>query len=172
MSDIRWEPVSWVTLDELPPGCVFVTQDGVLAVKSEYKYNGEFNSQWRCILLASGEYAHFEQGNSTLVAAVEIATPVAAPMPLEMQLSAQADELMAARDSVRVFREGNLRREQELVTLRTQLEEANRRIAELELANERLTASADPEALVIVYGKGVSDERNRWRQKKEETTND
>lgn len=50
---------------------------------------------------------------------------------------------------------------------------AQARIVELELANERLIASADPEALTIVYGMGVSDERNRWRNKtKQEATDD
>lgn len=60
----------WVTLEALPPGAVFVTEDGVLAVKSEYHYmNGD---QWQCVLLTSGEYAHFARGNNTLVSAVEV----------------------------------------------------------------------------------------------------
>lgn len=65
-------PVAWVSLEELPPGTVFVTQDGILAVKSEYRYGNEVDSQCRCILLGSGEYAHFKEGNDTLVVAVEV----------------------------------------------------------------------------------------------------
>jgi len=56
----------WTTLDDLRPGAVFVTLDGVKAVKSKYKYtNGQ--SQWECILLASGEFAHFPEENQTKV---------------------------------------------------------------------------------------------------------
>lgn len=64
---------TWVRLDDLPPGFLFLTQGGILAVKSEYHYSN--GGQWRCILLASGEYAHFEDGNDTLVMALEVAIP-------------------------------------------------------------------------------------------------
>lgn len=67
--------MNWVTLDDLPPGYVFITQDGILAVKSEYHYSNGLDAQWRCILLGSGEYAHFENGNDTLVSALEIEAP-------------------------------------------------------------------------------------------------
>jgi hypothetical protein len=40
----------------LPRGAVFETIDGTRAVKSEYGYD---NGGCECILLASGEYAHF-----------------------------------------------------------------------------------------------------------------
>jgi hypothetical protein len=58
------------TLDALRPGALFVTRDGIYAVKSEYRYSGAPGSQWQCILLASGEYAHFPEGNKTLVRVV------------------------------------------------------------------------------------------------------
>lgn len=46
----------WIRLHELPRGAVFETIDGTRAVKSEYGYD---NGGCQCILLASGEYAHF-----------------------------------------------------------------------------------------------------------------
>lgn len=57
------EPV-WVRLENLPPGSLFVTKNGIKAVKSEYHYSNA--GQCKCILLASGEYAHFADGNDTL----------------------------------------------------------------------------------------------------------
>lgn len=59
----------WVKLEDLPPGFVFVTQDGILAVKSEYHLTG---GQCMCVLLASGEYAHFLDGNDTMVQALGV----------------------------------------------------------------------------------------------------
>lgn len=56
----------WTTLDKLRPGAVFVTRDGIKAVKSEYKY-GDGSTQWECILLASGEFADFPEKNQTQV---------------------------------------------------------------------------------------------------------
>lgn len=61
----------WIELIDLLPGYVFETEDGILAVKSEYFYSNG-NPQPQCILLASGEYAHFEGGPETLVRAVGI----------------------------------------------------------------------------------------------------
>ena len=52
----------WTTLDELRPGAIFVTRSGVKAVKSEYRY-GDGSTQWECILLSSGEFAHFPNKN-------------------------------------------------------------------------------------------------------------
>lgn len=46
----------WTTLAELPEGAVFETESGTRAVKSEYHYD---NGACKCILLDSGEYAHF-----------------------------------------------------------------------------------------------------------------
>lgn len=62
--------ISEVTLFELRPGAIFVTRDGVRAVKTQYHYP---NGQCECVLLKSGEYAHFEQGNLTMVQEVEAA---------------------------------------------------------------------------------------------------
>ena len=56
----------WTTLDDLRPGAVFITREGIKAVKSEYKYS-DGQSQWECILLASGEFAHFPEKNQTEV---------------------------------------------------------------------------------------------------------
>lgn len=47
----------WTTLDALRKGAIFETQDGIRAVKSEYWYSTGGAPQ--CVLLASGEYAHF-----------------------------------------------------------------------------------------------------------------
>lgn len=58
----EWEP-----LGAIDKGSVFVSQGGVWAVKSEYFYSNKPFSQCQCILLASGEYAHFEFGNGTPV---------------------------------------------------------------------------------------------------------
>lgn len=58
------------TLEALRPGAIFVTRDGCYAVKSEYFYP---NGVCECVLLASGEYAHFKDGNRTLVREVRIA---------------------------------------------------------------------------------------------------
>ena len=47
---------NWTSLAELPNGALFETRAGVRAVKTEYLY------PWggiECVLLASGEYAHF-----------------------------------------------------------------------------------------------------------------
>jgi len=61
----------WVTLEDLRTGAIFVTKDGIYAVKSEYYYSGEVISQSQCILLASGEFAHFPEKNKTLVREVK-----------------------------------------------------------------------------------------------------
>ena len=63
---------TWRPLGDLAPGLIFTTQDGVLALKSEYHYE---HGPCKCILLGTGEYAHFADGDNTLVAAVEM--PVA-----------------------------------------------------------------------------------------------
>ncbi len=57
----------WTTLGELRYGALFVTQEGTMAVKSEYRYSNDPQAQCLCILLESGEYAHFVDGNKTLV---------------------------------------------------------------------------------------------------------
>lgn len=45
-----------MTLNEVASGSVFVTVSGVIAVKTEYFYS---TGTPMCILLESGEYAHF-----------------------------------------------------------------------------------------------------------------
>lgn len=50
----------WQALSEIPNGSIFETGDGIQAVKSEYRYSNEYPAI-QCILLASGEYAHFAQ---------------------------------------------------------------------------------------------------------------
>jgi len=55
----------WTTLDELPCGSLFVTERyGTVAVKSEYTM---ISGQWECIIVGTGEYAHFEDGNGERV---------------------------------------------------------------------------------------------------------
>ena len=67
----------WTTLiSQLQPGAVFKTHDGILAVKSEYHMP---NAQSECVLLASGEYAHFPEKNDTEVQEIPLALIKAAP---------------------------------------------------------------------------------------------
>lgn len=47
----------WITLHALRKGAIFETRDGIRAVKSEYWYSNYSAPQ--CVLLESGEYAHF-----------------------------------------------------------------------------------------------------------------
>jgi hypothetical protein len=62
---MRYGP--WLTLEKLPKGAIFETEEGCRAVKSEYHYGNAPDSQWQCVLLASGEYAHFPEKNRTRV---------------------------------------------------------------------------------------------------------
>lgn len=62
----------WITLRELREGAVFENRDGVRAVKSEYHYS---NGQCECVLLESGEYAHFPAGNQEPVRELVVAAP-------------------------------------------------------------------------------------------------
>lgn len=59
------------TLEELREGALFITKDGTLAVKSQYRMS---NNQCECILLSSGSYAHFERRNSEPVIEVDLHT--------------------------------------------------------------------------------------------------
>ena len=68
---VRETSVKWGRLGDLPPGLIFATKNGVLAVKSEYHYSS--TGHCMCVLLQSGEYAHFPEGDETLVTALEIA---------------------------------------------------------------------------------------------------
>lgn len=58
------------TIASLRPGAVFVTPGGVYAVKSEYTIDQ--GTQCQCILLESGEYAWFEEGDNTRVREVKV----------------------------------------------------------------------------------------------------
>ncbi len=58
-------------LADIRNGALFVTTDGIVAVKSEYHYA---NGQSECILLASGEYAHFPNKNNEQVFELPIST--------------------------------------------------------------------------------------------------
>lgn len=62
----RMEQREWMFLSDLPNGAIFTTKDGIRAVKTEYYYTNE-NRQPMCILLASGEFAHFPEKEKTLV---------------------------------------------------------------------------------------------------------
>jgi hypothetical protein len=66
----------WTTLGELQPGALFRTRAGILAVKSEYYYP---NAQSECVLLASGEYAHFPEKNDVEVQEIPLALVKAVP---------------------------------------------------------------------------------------------
>lgn len=65
------ELVDWLPLGELRCGAIFETRDGIHAVKSEYWYDN--GGAPECILLGSGEYAHFPNGAAELVREVHIA---------------------------------------------------------------------------------------------------
>ena len=54
-------PPTWTTLRDLRPGALFVTRDGIIALKTEYHTFGR--TQCDCYLTASGESAHFPDGD-------------------------------------------------------------------------------------------------------------
>lgn len=76
----------WTTIGALRNGAMFLTRDGVLAVKSEYTYP---NGGCQVTLLASGEYGHFNQGTEDVthndVAVVEI-EPGVKREPVEIKI--------------------------------------------------------------------------------------
>jgi hypothetical protein len=62
-------------LGNVPNGSLITVRDQasgelIVAMKSEYRYSNEPDAQCMCVLLGSGEYAHFEKGNRTLVTIV------------------------------------------------------------------------------------------------------
>lgn len=63
--------MKWQTLDALRPGAVFVTEGGILAMKTEY-HTFDGGTQWNCYLLESGESAHFANRDTELVCEIEI----------------------------------------------------------------------------------------------------
>lgn len=83
IQDVAWEgelvPIEeeWVRLDELQAGAIFETQDGARAVKSEYRHSfvackATGKPVCLCILLGSGEYGFFKDGNATMVREIAI----------------------------------------------------------------------------------------------------
>ena len=64
--------MKWTTLGQLRDGAIFKTHDGILAVKSEYY---TLNAQSECVLLTSGEYAHFAEKNDTEMQDLLAGTP-------------------------------------------------------------------------------------------------
>ncbi len=68
----------WTTLGALREGAIFETRDGIRAVKSEYHYT---NGGCECVLLASGEYAHFGGGKGTAVHNAEQVREIDLPAP-------------------------------------------------------------------------------------------
>jgi hypothetical protein len=60
----------FVRLKNLRKGAIFITKDGIKAVKSEYLYSND-NLEIECILLESGEYAHFPNGNNEWVSEIK-----------------------------------------------------------------------------------------------------
>ena len=56
-----------IRLGTLRPGAIFKTKAGFLAVKSEYHYSNNPDAQCLCILLESGEFAHFPKKDMELV---------------------------------------------------------------------------------------------------------
>jgi hypothetical protein len=68
----------WVRLYNLRDGAIFENKDGIRAVKSEYSYSNE-NLQPQCILLASGEFAHFPDKENTWVREIDLAEPPSQP---------------------------------------------------------------------------------------------
>jgi len=62
----KWEEEEWVSLDNLRPGAVFETKDGVVAVKTEY-HTFVRGTQCDCYLLENGETAHFHDKDNELV---------------------------------------------------------------------------------------------------------
>jgi hypothetical protein len=68
-------PAYWgaeTTLGALEPGTLFQAIGiGCIALKSEYTYSGKQNHPL-CILVGSGEYAHFEDGPETRVRSVNV----------------------------------------------------------------------------------------------------
>ncbi|KKL83417.1 hypothetical protein LCGC14_1975010, partial [marine sediment metagenome] len=92
------------TLDSIPPGTVFSTNDGILAVKSEYRYGARQGDQWQCILLASGEYAHFFNGNKEQVEIVEVADLVASNASRSDTIERQVQEITKLTEYSEVLR--------------------------------------------------------------------
>jgi hypothetical protein len=89
------------TVGAAPAGSILRTDDGVLFVKSEYFY--PLSRQNRgfvclCILLASGEYAHFDRGNDEPVEVLDLPS-ILAERDAMRPIVAAAMAWLAANDS-------------------------------------------------------------------------
>lgn len=87
----------WVQLADLDKGAIFETRDGVRAVKSEYYYSNKPSAQCECILLTSGEYAHFKAGNAEPVREIAV-TPLALRTAI-LALTAHLDALLREHEA-------------------------------------------------------------------------
>jgi hypothetical protein len=65
-------------LKDLRPGALFTTRNGIIAVKSAHIYG---DVQCEAILLETGEYAHFSEGDMTPVREVELEGQAVSPEP-------------------------------------------------------------------------------------------
>lgn len=81
----------YIKLGDLRNGAIFETQDGIKAVKSEYCYDNTGGSQARCILLESGEMAHFPNGNEELVREIQSMNEQQARKILRKSIAIEAD---------------------------------------------------------------------------------
>ena len=81
------EKMHYTRLRNLREGAVFETKSGIKAVKSEYVYSNHPDSQCQCILLASGEYAHFDKGNDEWVRELALL-----PNPEQVEVEARRAE--------------------------------------------------------------------------------
>jgi hypothetical protein len=61
-----------MALKDLRPGAIFMTSDGKYAVKSKHYSGTSPYDQYECVLLSSGEYAQFTEGNWTRVREVRM----------------------------------------------------------------------------------------------------
>jgi ElaB/YqjD/DUF883 family membrane-anchored ribosome-binding protein len=78
------------TLATIDPGTLFKA-DGVYAIKTEYFYP---TGQCECVLLSSGEYAHFPQGNDTIVEITHFHTALASTQAELARLQATHADLL------------------------------------------------------------------------------
>lgn len=73
----KQEGQEWIPLSELRAGAIFETREGARAVKSEYHHSfvackATGKPVCLCILLGSGEYGFFKDGNATMVREIAI----------------------------------------------------------------------------------------------------
>lgn len=61
----------WCKLIDLRQGAVFMTDNGIIAMKTEYRTFND-GAQCDCYLVESGEAAHFKDGNNTQVREINV----------------------------------------------------------------------------------------------------